>query len=335
MQKKSKTIFLNLSVIALLSACAMKNDRKMASVDDLERITENHILPDNYCFRFEAGLNQDRHQGYLEGNQTGFSLMGQFRRLENGEKRFDGFEISSRYYGEKRKQVDAGVESEKDFVFPNRAYGFDFEGRGNFISFSVVDMPVKEIFKMVSVNGKAQKQLKERYESTSIRITNYNFFPRNYIPNYLVENGEVKVYLPTGEEATFDQATGRVKDGVFSEEVSSTYIKQGANSNLIFPNKTFSYTGKGIWIESRITGAADEREPGHKVKIKTLNGQKIQSCEIKSEEVFKFCNGYRLPPEDPKYSSSKYSCVKIKFDKDDDFYEFVKKRCPTMVIQKF
>lgn len=325
-----------LIILFLLNlSCSSNNFRQVASVANPELITEAHELKDDYCFRYEAGIKQDKQQAYLEGNRTGFSLMGSFRILESGEKRFDGFDISSKYYGEKRNQVDGGIESETDFVYPNRSYDFDFEGRGNFITFSVIDMPVKEIYKNVNSNGKIEKKLHERYESTSIRITNYNFFPRVLIPDYELANQEVTVLLPTGEKAIFDEVTGKVKNGVFREIETSQNISKSASSNLIFPNKSFEYVGVGIWIESRITGAADEREPGHKVKIKAWSQNKLQVCTVMSQEVFKECQGFRLAPEHPKYSSSKYSCIKLKQGSDQEFFDFIKFKCPNFIIPKF
>jgi hypothetical protein len=295
----------------------------------LSEIKQDYETPDDYCFSNESGTGKEKYSLFKESNnELGGSLQEVNVKYPDGKIQVEGFSISADQFSKAFEYVEDSKTPEDYYtkLYSTRSFDIDFDGRGKEFTISIADFPVKEKF---DANGK----LTDRYTSTDMRLSLYTFFPRNVLPKYNVVNEEIEVTLPTGEKMIFDKNTGKVKESVFKEVPSSNYLVNKGSSTLRYPDKNLSYQGDGMWIESKIN-SQDERRPGHKVTVRSRRNGKVSTCELKSEDIWEFNSGFRLPLDHPKRISSGYRCVKLKLKTDEDYYKIVKDKCPSFIFPK-
>lgn len=292
-------------------------------------IPQDYETPDDYCFSNEAGTGKEKYSRFKDTNdELGGSLSEVEVKYPDGKIQVEGFGIDADQFSKSYDYVEDGKTPEDYYtkLYSSRSFDIDFDGRGKEFEISIADFPVKEKFN-------SQGKLTDRYTSTDMRLSLYTFFPRNVLPKYNVVDDEIEVTLPTGEKMVFDKNTGKVKESVFKEVPSSNYLVNKGSSTLRYPDKDLSYQGEGMWIESKIN-SKDERRPGHKVIVRSRRNGQVSKCELKSEDIWEYNSGFRLPMDHPKRISSGYRCIKLKLKTDEDYYKMVKDKCPSFVFPK-
>lgn len=278
--------------------------------------------------RFSRGVNTDNDQVTLN---IGYQVV-------SGVKSVGGYDLYSDQMGPSATYVEEGVEYPTDdeyvgLMYPRRVYSDSFLGRGKENSFEIVDSPVRTDFE-----GKSDK-VKGRYVSTDMRITQYSFFPRKNVPAIKMEGDKFILTLTTGEEIVVDKNTGHVISGVAKEVAAKNPLQnrvdaQGNKNIRQFPDTDFVYQGEGLYIETHLGYSKDEKKPGSIVPVKALVDGKWQECKLKSDELWVSNFGYYLPQGHENFLSSGWSCTRFKFQRDEDLYKLIKKKCPTFKFPK-
>lgn len=299
-----------------------------------ESVDQSKVTAQDYCTGGQAGNQRTKYANGIFSNEFDVSINVTYQQQgEDKSTRIPaGFDVYAERMGIGMPYVEEGVEYPADEYpgpqYPKRVYGIDFEGRGKESNLQIVDSPVREEF------VEKGKKLNERFLSTDMRLTGYNFFPRLVVPSVRVREGKISLKLGTGENIEVEASTGRVIGGVAKEVPAKKMIekrldKLGNGNVRTFPDTDFIYTGDAIWIETKVTDSLDEKKPGNLVTARANVDGKVQECKLKSENIWVRNWGYYLPQGHDRYLSSGWQCVKFKFETDQELFTMIKKTCPT------
>jgi hypothetical protein len=290
--------------------------REISSLEALNSaIKTSSSTPDDFCAAgMEGALHGKITESHSPGEEDDASFDFKYHSSDDGRK-LVGLNINSYDYGPKLKSFD-----DDSSLTPRRTYNYNFAGGLKENSFSVTDAPIREKFHKGVVA--------DRFISSDLRTTTYTFFPRKRPPAIQKSESEVKITLTTGEEIIVDAKTGRIKSGKAKETAAKDAVKYRASDKLIYPEADFQYEGDGLFIVSKLDHRKDEQRPGNQVSVKAYANGQLQECSLEAEQIWEKKFGYYLPKEHPKYLSSYWSCTKIKFDRDEELYEMIRKKCP-------
>ncbi|MBC7370941.1 MAG: hypothetical protein H7326_05210, partial [Bdellovibrionaceae bacterium] len=131
--------------------------------------------------------------------------------------------------------------------------------------------------------------------SASGRQTNETYmmvFPRKFLPSIRISGNTQVVTLPTGETVTYDIATKKIISGVLNEQKN--------------------YSGNGVVVRADQTGSNEARfgKGQHGSATITKSGK---SCQVPKKDLW------------PDQTES--SALHFKFATDEDFDEYLKKKC--------
>ena len=311
-----------------------EQEKKMQNRDEIlspeeasEPIDQNKVTEKDFCAGNQKGNAREKYsQGVFSDSDNGVSIDVTYQQQgEDKEHRVvGGYGIDADRMGPQGySYIEEGVEyssEEMAPMYPQRTYSDSYEGRGKESVFEIVDMPVKEVFK--------DKKLVERYLSTDLRMTQLTFFPRKNVPSVKKRDNKIFMKLTTGEEITVDTKSGRVVSGVGKEIPAKNKVEVRPTNKRTYPDADFSYQGEGLYIESKVTSDKDERKPGSVVPVKALVGGVLQVCKLKSEDIWQYDYGSYIPNGQEGHLSSEWSCTRLKFQKDEELYDLIKKTCP-------
>lgn len=198
-------------------------------------------------------------------------------------------------------------------LYPTRQYSQNFAGRGKENIFEVVDASIATT---TSKKGKKSYYLNDE----NLRISQYTFFPRKVVPAIKVDDQKIVMTLTTGEIINIDKKTGRVVSGVAVENIVDNNTVKDKRGLLTYPDTDFSYKGEGLFIKTILTQGKDQRGPGSNVEVQAYADGTLQSCPLKSQEIWETKAG--------KDSEGKWVCKKIVPETDQDFYKIIREKCP-------
>lgn len=326
--------FILISSLILIHSCSSykKPERQIACVDceQAEPIDQAQITAADYCSGGQKGTEKQRYSRSVNtGNDEVTLNIGYLE--SQGTKKVSGYDIYSYQMGPSSTYVEDTVEYLPDedigLMYPKRVYSDSFIGRGKDGNFEIVDSPVRTDFigKTATING--------RYVSTDMRITQYSFFPRKNVPAIKKTESEMILKLTTGEEIVIDIKTGHVVSGVAKEVAPKSQIEnrvdaEGNKNIRQYPDTDFSYQGEGIYIETHLGYSKDEKKPGNIVPVKAFVDGKVQECKLRSDDLWVTSYGYYLPQGHENFLSSYWNCTRFKFQKDEELYYMIKKKCP-------
>ncbi|MBA2406163.1 MAG: hypothetical protein H0V66_15415 [Bdellovibrionales bacterium] len=290
-------------------------------------IDQNLKTAKDFCAGNQEGIDKETYfQGVFSDsdNEISVDVTYQEKAKDKANRTVGGHDVRAERMGKGYSTIEESVElpaDETPLIYPRRSYQQEFMGRGKEGTFEIIDSPVKEVFE--------NKKLVERYLSTDMRITQYSFFPRNNIPAIKKRDDKIIMRLTTGESIVIDAKSGRVINGAAKDLPPKNQTEIRPTNTRTFPDSDFSYQGEGLYIESKVTYNKDERSPGSIVPVKAMVDGKLQECKLKSDDLWTSDYGYYLPQEHEKYLSSYWSCKRFAFEKDEDLYAMIKKKCPT------
>ena len=302
-------------------------DEVLAPHEASEPIDQTQVTEKDFCSGNQKGTTRQKYSQdvfYDSENEVSVGVTYQQHGEDTKQRVVGGYDIDADRMGPSYSYVEEGVESSSEEMapmYPTRTYSDSFEGRGKESLFEIIDMPVKEVFE--------NKKLKERYKSTDIRMTQLTFFPRKNVPSVKKREDKIIMKLTTGEEIVVDSKSGRIVSGAAKEIPAKNQIEIRPTNKRTYPNTDFSYQGEGLFIESKVTYDKDERKPGFVVPVKALVNGKLQVCKLKSEDLWQYDYGSYIPQGKEGFLGSEWSCTRLKFQKDEELYDLIRKACPT------
>jgi hypothetical protein len=317
------------SIIVACPPEEIEDDKVLAPHEASEKINQEIKTSPDYCSGNQEGIQKETYSQSIHYDLENELAINLTYEKEPPLKIVGGYDIYAKRMGKPYSHYEDGKEildENNRAIYPNRNYSYDFEGRGKENSFAIIDFPVKEIY--------AGEKIQERYHSTDLRMTEYTFFPRANIPSIKKRDDKVLMKLTTGEQLVIDAITGRITGGVAKEVPAKNEIETRGNKRMIYPDTDFNYQGGGLFIESRVTFSKDEKTPGSIIPVKALVDGKLQECQFKSEELWESASGHYLPEEHPHYSASAWKCTRLKFEKDEELYQMIRKKCPDFKFPK-
>ena len=297
----------------------------------------NKDLPDDYCHPDVVNAKDDIRYLHTEdykdkrfANEENRLLYVETVKNSAGVEEIHNFQMVAPTLGKVMKNIENGEVIEAyDPVVAHRGWNANFYGRSSQMSFEVTDYPV------IEDKDPQTKEVQSRYNSASFTMTRFTFFPRKVTPTASLEGDELVMTIPTGEVIKFDSQTRRVKEGVFKEKSRAdggkdpSFISKsgkGALRTYYKPDSTFSYQGKGVWIQTIVDANKDEAEAGL-VTIRngspTCKSAECSSCKVPASDIYVRNRGFHTNGE----KKTAWSCEKIRFQTDDDFNDYLKKKC--------
>lgn len=144
------------------------------------------------------------------------------------------------------------------------------------------------------------------------------FFPRKVMPHAEINNKEVTVTLPTGEQMMF-APSGEIKGGVFTEgpvDVGPDRFKR-TYANL-------KYQGKGILLRANARGQMPQQGQFEATKIDMEYGIKYSADVL----IINGTTGQRCRrPKIDFWSAADVSPIQFKFPTDQEFDTYLKAKC--------
>jgi len=301
---------------------AQKEDEILADYEVSESIDQSKSTSDDFCTGGEYGNPRDKmYENVHYDKQSDLSINVEYQdaKQEKSPKFPASYEINIDKIGDDYSAITKGQENNSEgLIQAKRAYNNSFLSRGKENSFEIIENPVRTDY----INGK----IDERYVSEDLRISRYAFFPRKVVPSVKLRDDKIIMKMTTGEEFVMNAKSGKIISGVAKsipakQKMENKTDKNGKKYVLNFPDTEFAYRGEGLYIETKLAA-------GTFVPVRAFVDGQMQECKMKSADLWENHQGHFSPKSDPKYSSSRWSCSKFKFEKDEDLYSMIKKQCP-------